>query len=59
MLEIPDTLHNIIALACAGLIVGFAWQIGAFAAGLLSTTGKIIALCVLLIALAALVFGKV
>ena len=59
MLEIPNTLHNIIALLCAGLIIGFAWSIGTFAAGLLSTPGKIIALCVLLILLVILMFGKV
>jgi hypothetical protein len=59
MLEIPDNLHNVIALLCAGLLVGFAWSIGAFAAGLLSTNGKIVALVVLLIVLVILVFGKV
>lgn len=56
MIEI--NLHNIAALLFVALVAAFGWSVGAWAHGKLGETGKIVALCVILLLGVVLYFGR-
>lgn len=53
----PDSIHSAAAWLVVALLGGFAWSAGAWLFGLNSTTGKIIAVVVLLLIAALLILG--
>ncbi len=59
MLEIPDTIHNIVALLVAAFFLAIGWGIGSWLWGLLPLWGRVVAACVLCVLCVLLLLGRV
>ena len=58
MLEVPDTLHNIVALILAGAFVCLGWSCMAWLWGLIPLWGRVVVACVLAILAVLLLLGR-